>query len=311
MRTHRICLALATVVGSLAAGPSPVAGQADGLKITPQTKDGKIESTTVEVQGVKVTVRGVVQSVSSEPGRTVLAAGSEPGETEVVVEGHSSKFGDAIRQVTIDARAVTLITSDGRSLVVNRAATPAAPSPKTPEVAAGPTGDRVLSSEEQRFIREELTRMREGASVSEPLLGQLLRDRAEELAMKYLKVAERDAIPAAIRLDLGRLAEELALSPPSPGRGSTRRLDREPWRDSDWRRRDSDWRRRESDYRDDYEPRCECIYCHPLHEPGTCPYPYCPPTVPWRYAVPVLAPAVVQTSGHGGKGCCLFHHPGR
>jgi hypothetical protein len=148
-----------------------------------------------------------------------------------------------------------------------------------------------LTNVQENLIRGELEAMvTHGSDQSASSLRARLRDRAEEMAEAFLRIGRHELYQDSSLLsklqDLVRVAM-IPYRPPivSPPVGPK-------WRSSSSGGEPID---------DESRSRCECMYCHPLHQAGTCSLPYAPMTVPVLPAAVSYAPAMYYAYPSGQK----------
>jgi hypothetical protein len=290
-------LALATILASAPLAPgSPIDHQI--------TWDASKNVTTVRVGGTSVTFPGRARSVSQSGETLTVATEAADGETAVTRAGS--------RKVTTRAKVVEIqVLPD--EVRLNPAATDAANLP--PALGpAGPAPAQVpteLNLEQYNQIAGELATMLADADpVSSWLIHEILMETAERRAAGYLRL-DRGRLPASVRNQLTSLVSLTMQSTPVGLRSARRGFDGMDLTQAAFGvATASRWAsgtasaapfspRNEAMSRSfprasafpltspsgeifvsQPSDRCECIYCHPLHAPGTCPLPYAPPTVP-------------------------------
>ena len=158
--------------------------------------------------------------------------------------------------------------------------------PGTPPLQKG-----VLTYEQEHFIRRELEAMvAHGTDESASSLRERVRDKAEGMAEKFLKIGKNELYQDSSLLTRLQNLVDSAMTLPRP------RTDRYP---EGSKTRPSRIVGEPID--DESRSRCECMYCHPLHQAGTCSLPYAPMTVPMLPGAVSYAPAMYYGYPYGQK----------
>jgi hypothetical protein len=149
----------------------------------------------------------------------------------------------------------------------------------------------VLTYEQEHFIRRELEAMvAHGTDESASSLRERVRDKAEGMAEEFLKIGKNELYQdSSLLTRLQNLVDSaMALHRPRTvpySAGYETRPPRTVREPSD----------------DESRSRCECVYCHPLHQAGTCSLPYAPMTVPMLPGAASYAPAIYYAYPYGQK----------
>jgi hypothetical protein len=226
-----------------------------------------------------VSFKGTIDSVESAGGKFTIETTVSEGPSTVRAPHSTTTINEKVKLVELIGEGARLTTISNEKHAVNLASTGPDTDSLPPVV---PPHKRRFTPEQAADIREELERMRDDSGdVAVSLLRDGLMERAESLAGRYMKMHATE-LPANVRRYLRRVVGSVIQASPrhrqvDPGNASRDRV--------------GSTIRPETD-EGDPPYRCECVYCHALHPPGTCSLS------PERPMVPVVAsPILTSASG--------------
>ena len=240
--------------------------------------------TTVTVNDVTVKFQGLHTSITSVKEVTTIEVKGEDGPLTVSTIGWEFKDKVStkrkVSRIEFRGAEVRITTEDGRlwgfDLPAGTIAAPAVPGAKPSPQTVGLTTDQLMN------IIEEIDRMAaDAAPVDRATLRAGLERTGLTRAATYLDF-DSHLPPADVSRDIRKIVDETIRKYPARlGTRTPSTVESLIVRSGD-RASGANVPRLASGPKDEVaEWRCECEFCHPLHEAGTCPYPPASPMVAW------------------------------